>query len=206
MLRKLHTALAVPAMYDGFQRFMKRDEGYTRFVQQFVRPEAGMTVLDLGCGTGKVMDYIHVPITYKGYDLSPEYIGQARKEFGAKGTYQVGRIPDCLIEETGKFDIVIAVGLLHHLNDADITSMLAHAVRVLKPGGRFVSIDCAYVKGQSIFARWLISADRGEHVREASEYMALVRQHFSSIEPVIAHNWARLPYTHIVITASRSIA
>jgi SAM-dependent methyltransferase len=41
----------------------------------------------------------------------------------------------------GCYDIVMAFGVLHHLDDAEGRELFRGARRALKPGGRFVTLD-----------------------------------------------------------------
>ena len=62
-----------------------------------------------------------------------------------------------------RFDVVLAMGLLHHLDDAECAALIGFAHASLDPGGRLVTIDPAYAPEQARVARWLIGRDRGEH-------------------------------------------
>ena len=98
------------------------------------------------------------------------------------------------------FDVAIANGLLHHLNDEESEKLIITANRVLKPGGRLVTIDNIFIKNQSLFARFLISKDRGQNVRTLDEYLKIGQNVFTKIEYQIMHDMLRIPYTHIIMT------
>jgi hypothetical protein len=70
--------------------------------------------------------------------------------------------------------------------------MVALVGRVLRPGGRFASIDPCYVPEQSGIAKWLIDNDRGLSVRDVSEFKAVL----SPLGEInIVH---RIPFTQLV--------
>ena len=72
------------------------------------------------------------------------------------------------------------------------------------PGGRFVTLDGCFTNDQSWIARRMLKADRGEHVREEPAYISLAKQAFSDVHSVVHHNLLRVPYTHIILTCTRT--
>lgn len=156
-------------------------------------------MLDIGCGPADVLK--HLPaVNYTGLDISPEYINAAKKRFGSKGRFFCNDVGLAKIEgEEGTFDLVITVGVIHHLNDAQAASMFALARRVLRPGGRLVTYDGCYLAGQSPVVRWLLANDRGKFVRTREEYLRLASASFSNIETYIRHDLLRIPYTHLIM-------
>jgi len=107
------------------------------------------------------------------------------------------------VKEYGTFDIVMANGVLHHLEDQEVRLLTAAASRALKPGGRFCSFDGCFIDGQNPIARYLISKDRGRNVREPEEYKALVDPYFETVDLVIRHDMLRIPYTHAIMVATK---
>ena len=77
------------------------------------------------------------------------------------------------LEEPGTFDLAPANGVVHHLDDDQALALYRLARSALKPGGRFVSFDGAFVDGQSAVARMFLRNDRGRHVRRAEDYERL---------------------------------
>lgn len=62
------------------------------------------------------------------------------------------------------FDIVLASGLLHHLDDEAVGELMQLVRLALRAGGRFAAIDPVMVSGQNRIARALIERDRGLNV------------------------------------------
>ena len=92
-------------------------------------------------------------------------------------------------------DVVIAIGLFHHLDDPTAETLLGTIRRVLKPSGRLVTLDGVFEPGQNPVARWLISMDRGQHVRTRPQYEALFSRVFDSPQIKIWHR-AWIPHTY----------
>lgn len=197
-MQRVRNLLSVSAVYRAFQSLIggnaRRD-----YVRQYLRLEPGMRVLDIGCGPGDIMSHLDPSIDYTGVDLSAAYIDSARKTFGTRGRFLNESVTDLTLREPGSFDRVMANGLIHHLTDAEVQTLLDVAQRALKPGGWFVSIDGCFESGQSKIARFLLGNDRGEHVRDRNAYLALIGEVFPHVEYEIRHDLMRVPYTHIIM-------
>jgi len=80
-----------------------------------------------------------------------------------------------------KFDLVIASGVIHHLDDDATINLFELAKTALRPGGRFVSIDPVLCKKQTPVARLLVSYDRGQNVCDGSGYQQLASRAFQKV-------------------------
>ncbi len=91
----------------------------------------GGTVLDLGCGTGRLID-----LATHGLDPSPAMLAQARGRHPALDLREGhgGAIP----WPDRSFDAVFCLHLLMHLQPPTILTIFAECHRVLRPGGRLL--------------------------------------------------------------------
>ena len=103
----------------------------------------------------------------------------------------------------GKFDVGLIFGLLHHLDDGACARVLSRMASCLREDGRLVTIDNCKVPNQSFFERSMLSLDRGQFVRTRDQYAALVRPHFTVVEPHLRKDLLRIPYHIIIMDASR---
>jgi SAM-dependent methyltransferase len=192
--------LRVPAGYRLFRELVGGD--YAAYVSEFVKPKLGSKVLDIGCGPGDMLQ--HMPnVDYLGIDISSEYIDAARKRYGSTGRFECADVGTASFgDEDGTFDLVLATGVVHHLDD-HLAGRLFDLARVaLRPSGRLITFDGCFVPGQSRLARWMLSKDRGQFVRTREEYIRLASAHFSTVEPVVRHDLLRIPYTHLIMYCS----
>jgi SAM-dependent methyltransferase len=199
----LHRLLELPAVY----RLLQHVAGATRsrrvFVADFIRGRAGDRVLDVGCGPADLLAFLPPGVIYTGYDLNPRYIELARRRYGERGRFLVGRAATLDDGELGgPFDRVLLVALLHHLEDDEARMLLAQAARLLAPDGVVVTFDNVRYPGQSRAARWIIDRDRGGRVRSPQAYTDLLHTAFPAVESVVREDLLRIPYSHFIARAA----
>jgi cyclopropane fatty-acyl-phospholipid synthase-like methyltransferase len=191
--------LAIPKLYQSFQNLISGPNARRRVVFEFLKVKSGNNVLDVGCGPGNMLPLLP-EVTYCGIDISSKYIAAAQAQHGRKARFLVRAVTDkTSFEDLGKFDLVMAIALIHHLTDAEVSSVFQAAKAVLNSGGRVVTFDNVFVPEQSRIARWIIKLDRGNHVRTKDEYVALANRHFQNVDVTILHDLLRIPYTHIIM-------
>jgi SAM-dependent methyltransferase len=190
----IRAMLSHPLVYGALQSLMGAEKGRARNVRNHVRPFPGMRILDLGCGPAEILSALPPDITYVGYDMSPEYIAAAQKRFAGRGTFHCRLLEQAEVATLEPFDLVLGLGVLHHLDDATARQFMAIAKTALRRGGRIYTVDPCYAPGQSPIARYLISRDRGQHVRDMEGYRALVRDLAAEVNGTLVHQ-AWIPYT-----------
>ena len=199
----IRALLSNPWIYDAVQNIMGARSGRRDFSTNFIRAYPGSRLLDVGCGTAQILNYLPEGVDYWGYDINPEYIAAAQAKFGGKGQFFCRLLEESEMAGMMPFDIVLASGLLHHMDDDNARNVLRLARIALRPGGRFVSIDPVFTSGQNPIARVLVSRDRGQNIREAEGYLALARHEFHLVEGMVRHRiW--IPYTHWIMECIRT--
>jgi SAM-dependent methyltransferase len=197
-MRRVSSILGIPTVYRLFIGVIGgayRD----RYSREFIQPRSGDRVLDIGCGPGDMLAHLP-PVEYVGIDVDPRYIETARQRFGRRGTFYCESATETVLQEPGSFDIVMANGLLHHLSNDEARTVLSLARRALKPTGKFVALDGAFIADQSGFERLLLRLDRGRFVRAPEHYVELARETFSEVKGLICRDLLRWPYTHHIMT------
>jgi SAM-dependent methyltransferase len=196
--------LASPALYTLFQR-MVRGKGEKLYVLKHIRPQAGDRILDIGCGTGDILRHMP-PVEYVGFDMDEKLLVAARKNYGHRGSFFQGTLGYDVVANFAAFDIVVATGVLHHLNDSEAIELFKLGARLLKLGKRLVTLDGCYVPGQSAIARYILSTDRGRHVREAQSYLHLASQVFNRVEHTVYDKLLRIPSSILIMECSNDRA
>lgn len=191
----IRSILSHPVVYGTFQNIMGAKSGRERVVREFIRPFPGIRILDLGCGPAEVLGSLPDDVAYVGYDMSPEYIAFARRKFANRGAFHCRLLEKAEVAMLEPFDLVMGIGVLHHLDDSTARQFMAIARAALKKGGRIYTIDPCYAPGQNPIARFIISRDRGQHVRDTEGYLALTQGLHLEVSGTVTHqDW--IPYTH----------
>ena len=201
----MRRALSLPAFYDFFQDLVGARAARLRRIREVLKPFPGARILDIGCGTAEILHLLPDDIDYTGFDMCPAYVEAARRRHGGRGRFTCEKTeafhPDGA-DGNGPardFDIAMAFGVLHHLEDGEGRQVFRSARKALKPGGRFVTIDPAFVPDQAPLARLIVSRDRGRNVRFPQAYAALGWDVFPEIGISTWHNALRMPYDHAIL-------
>jgi SAM-dependent methyltransferase len=203
----LYRFLEFPSLYTFLQRVLGGPRATQRHIAESIRPFAGARILDIGCGPATILRYLPSTVHYVGYDFNPRYIEHARKVYQDRGEFIACRVDDApRLGRLGTFDFVLATAILHHLNDAEASVLIDTAHSHLKTGGKLITLDCVYIPRQPLVAKFLISHDRGRHVRTPEGYVALLKGRFDSIEASIRSDVLRVPYTHFVARCTKTAA
>jgi SAM-dependent methyltransferase len=195
--------LSNPSVYDFVQSALGAGRARKRLIRDHIRPTSSDHLLDIGCGTGELLNYLPANIHYIGFDLSPNYIDAARERYGDRGRFECSDVADFKSADLLGVDLVLAIGVLHHLDDDQARRLFQTAWDKLRPGGRFISMDGALIEGQSRIARALILRDRGQNIRSPNGYQALAASKFSTIICKIRHDLLHVPYTHCILECTR---
>lgn len=196
----VRAVLANPSVYELWSSLVGGKKARRTIVAEHLRPDAGDELLDLGCGPAELLAHLPDGTRYSGIDISPEYIARAHERHGTRGRFEVADASQLALG-TRRFDLVFAVGLLHHLDDAQAVRLMRDVAALLTSTGRFVSVDPVYTDRQNPFARAVIRRDRGRHVRTVAQYEGLARSGFASVRTVVRTDLLRIPYTHCVMQA-----
>jgi SAM-dependent methyltransferase len=102
-----------------------------KMLSSHLRP--GMTVLELGCGTGTfTRELARSGADVVAIDVSPELLKIARANYSAPNVHYQTENAYALSYPDAAFDSVVGSSVLHHL---EVEEALRNIYRVLKPGG-----------------------------------------------------------------------
>ena len=150
---------------------------------------AGMRWLDAGCGKGELLGYGRPHFArVDGCDLSGEMVRHA-----AGFDVHLQTAPDRLPFGDGAFDLVTAVCVYHHVEEAHRVPLTREIERILKPGGIFCMIEH---NPYNPITRLIVSrtpVDAGAHLLTRRQAAAYSRQ--AHMPPVESSYFLYLPET-----------
>ncbi len=188
-------------VYAGFRRLVGAKDFFRAYVRDWIRPGTAARVLDIGCGTADILELLPAGITYVGFDLNEDYLAVARRRYGSRGEFIRATVAETQVGTFGRFDVVMANGLLHHLDNAGVERVVQIAAAALRPGGRFITLDGVLTPKQSRLARFFVQHDRGRFVRDEAGYRQLLESGFARVQTRILTEGIRLPYSFIIMEA-----
>jgi ubiquinone/menaquinone biosynthesis C-methylase UbiE len=178
MLSALHKIASFGPVYDLIQTFVGIKFIDRRLARALHAHATYQTVLDLGGGTGRIRSVLSSRCKYFCLDNEEPKLLQCRR-----------RIPDAHAilgdatatpVESGCMDLVICLGVSHHLTDPQLERMLAEAMRVLKPSGYLLFYDALW-KPRWWPGRFIWSLDRGSHPRNKDSLVGIIARHTRTI-------------------------
>lgn len=129
-----------------------------------LRPFAGLSVLDIGCGGGLVSEPVaRLGAATTGLDPAAENIEAALRHAASQGLeidYRACRVED-LVAEGKTFDCVLCLEVIEHV--PDVAAFLAECARLVRPGGlmilstinRTMKAYALAIVGAEYVLRWL---------------------------------------------------
>lgn len=156
--------------------------GRREFFTHHARIPRNARVIEIGCGDGKNSEYMPEGVEYTGCDPNPKYIQHARARYGGRGTFLCAGAEEFARLSLGRFDVVLVVSVLHHLDDAQVLALANGARAALRPGGLFLTWEPCWTPAQHWLDRLMLSLDRGRHVRTADAYARLLGTIFGNVE------------------------
>jgi len=111
--------------------FRPENRANVRRMLESLRTEFGGRLLDMGCGTGFIIDLAaDLFDAIDGVDITPAMLARVPKAANVRvHEADASRVPF----DNGSFDVVSAYSFFHHLQD--MAAVLGEAFRVLRPGG-----------------------------------------------------------------------
>jgi SAM-dependent methyltransferase len=135
-------------------------------LKKFVGLKLSESVLEVGCGTGIFSNLFGE--NYFGIDFFENFIKIARKK-NPKVKFEVMDALNMHIDD--KFDKVLLLNFLHHLNDKQVEELLSVIFKYCK--GSVIIMEPVPQK-YNLIGRFLYSMDRGKFIRKSIDLKTIV--------------------------------
>ena len=189
--------LEISGVYAKLMGFLLGTSTYPTLVDEFIKPTPGCSVLDVGCGPAAILEFLQ-DVKYIGLDHNPNYIATATKKYGSKGTFICAGVDQLNDYGLTTFDRIIILGVMHHLDDAQLTQLMMSLKGRLNVGGVLITFDVAFEDKQKFVAKLLAKNDRGKYVRTKEQYLKFIEVAFNVEQADLRHDLLRVPYTHLL--------
>lgn len=191
---RIYGMLRNPALYSGLMSLLGANRAQRMLVDRLVQPRPGMTILDVGAGTGTLREHLG-DVSYTALEPNPAYCESIRARLRPGDRVWCGTTGD-LCDVSERFERILILGVLHHLTDEEARSALESVSRLLASGGYLVTMDPVIHERQNRLARHLALRDRGQHVRDEPAYRALASPSFAAVKSAVTTNVLTVPYSH----------
>jgi SAM-dependent methyltransferase len=194
----LRSVLKAPLLYLLYQSIVGGIRARRICLRDYGKPTPGMVVIDIGCGPGYTAKWLPES-RFFGFDVCRSYIDYATRKFGRHAVFHCDLFSQRSVSMLPKADLVLMMGLLHHLPDEECVSLLRLARSAMKDGGKLLTLDGCYRDGQSRIARYFLDSDRGEYIRTPESYIRIARSVFGEVVPSVRDDLFFIPYTCMVL-------
>lgn len=137
--------------HDLYAEMYRQEEYYwwhrakRALVKQFIPAGTRLNILDIGCGTGKLLEELQKNGEVWGVDMSEAAISLCHR----RGLTHVrtGKLPGLNLAQ--RFDVIICLDVLEHIKDDH--QAIKNITKLLKPGGKLILTVPAY---QWLYSYW----------------------------------------------------
>ena len=159
--------------------FVIREIISNSLTKYYGRSSKGIAVLDLGCGTGRMSGFFSSK-KYVGVDIDKPSIEFAKKEY-KKFNFIFGDATN--FKSAKKNDLVLVVGVMHHLKDGDFKKAVKVISNNLKKNGKVFFIEAIYpIYSWNFIGRFLRNLDQGHDIRTLEDYGRFIKRDLHIIE------------------------
>jgi ubiquinone/menaquinone biosynthesis C-methylase UbiE len=192
----------MPVPYRIFQNIVATKKG-KKILFDLIHSSPANSILDFGCGTGHLgkefinSEYLGIEPLRSCVEIALKNKSDIKHSFVVGDEKSLQALPD------GKFDLILAIGVLHHIDDSVAKIFIKESCRLLKNGGKMVTLDPHFFIGQSSVSKFVINQDRGKNIRTKEKINQLLEEHYSNIVVREYSGLIRIPYDHVSFTVTK---
>lgn len=201
-INSLYKIVTIPILYETIQNILGRKKAFHFLANGPLKSKSGDRVLDVGCGPATLREYLG-DIDYTGMDLNAPHIEQAKAKYGHNSKFFCGNAVTKIEKAPGPYDLIICIGLLHHLDNAEAMELLDSLSSRLAPKGRIVTFDPVYVDNQNFIAKKLNDLDSGQNIRTPEGYEQLFNTKSVDLKTDVLSGMLNVPYNHCCNIATK---
>ncbi len=193
-------------LYNLFQIGVQKSGTKDFLSSEILKTDSVERVLDFGSGIGHHSQLFQGK-QYLGIEPLESCVLSAKRLYkDSTATFLLGDHTALKSLPESTFDLVFAIGVLHHIDDLVFNEFVNQAFRLLKPGARLMTFDPVLHGNQSKLSKWVVKQDRGHWVRTENEYLAVIKTVFSGdTDSRIYSKLLRIPYDHILINTTKPL-
>ena len=203
-ITSLYKLITLPLFYELVQSALGRKKTRDYLCAGPLKTKTGDKVLDVGCGPATLRPFLLGDIDYLGMDMNPKHIEKATEAYGHMGRFICGNAVTEIHNAPGPYDIIICIGLLHHLDDDEAVELLGSLSERLSPTGRMITYDPVYIENQNLIAKKLNDLDSGQNIRTPEGYKDLFDLGYVDLKTEVLSGMLNLPYNHCCNIATKA--
>lgn len=202
--RGLYQILWNPFTYLLVQNLFGKRKFYRILVKDYLTVKEGGNILDIGCGVAQIVDFLPDNIVYTGFDINSSYINYAKKKYKNKVQLYDKKISDANTNDFNKYDYIISIAVVHHLNDKEAEDLFRLGFNLLKSNGTMITSDPTWNETDNFFAKLQTKNDRGNHIRYPNEYKAIAKKVFNKVDISVRKDLITLPQSGCIMCCKKS--
>ena len=160
-------------LYDFLSVLSGNINSFRKTIRANLSCEKNIKVLDWGCGTG-IFSTLFNHDGYHGIDVDEKRIRYAKKKYPE---YNFEYVRDFNDHSYELYDMILFVGVLHHMNDRIIKENISMIIKHLKLNGKIIAIEPT-LTGLKYRDKFICYLDRGAFIRSSFDYIKLFEKHF----------------------------
>jgi SAM-dependent methyltransferase len=117
--------------------FVTKKEIVLEAIEEYLHKHGAPKVLDIGCGSGLMLNALEDAGQTFGMDMSDDAISFSKEIF--KGKVEKGLLPDQIPYDENYFDLIVALDVIEHI-DRDVDSLRAIRSRIVENGKAIITV------------------------------------------------------------------